>query len=307
MLDELGLTAEEERVYRALVAQPDAPVDGLGLPADEAAALLDGLAGRGLVTRSPSGDRYRVVDPGLALMAELLSRRDRLRRTELAVAELAAQHQAATRSRVAQGLVELVEGPREIASRFAQLQLGARRCIDSFVTGGNRVVSHDENRSEPVALDRGVRIRAVVDADFLRQPGGAEAVERSLADGVDIRVVDQVPMKLVVTDRDVAMVPVDTGDRATLLLHGPLVSLALALFETVWQRARPYHQGEEGVNPLETRLLHLMLAGLTDEAVAHQLQLSTRSVQRRIRALMDRAGVATRIQLGWHARHHGWA
>ncbi|MEV5548628.1 LuxR C-terminal-related transcriptional regulator [Streptomyces sp. NPDC052309] len=50
-----------------------------------------------------------------------------------------------------------------------------------------------------------------------------------------------------------------------------------------------------------------MLAGLTDEAVAHQLQLSARSVQRRIRALMDRAGVTTRTQLGRQARHHGWA
>ncbi|MDN3263082.1 hypothetical protein QWJ26_25375 [Streptomyces sp. CSDS2] len=152
-----------------------------------------------------------------------------------------------------------------------------------------------------------MRIRAVIDADYLRQPGGAEAAERSLADGVDVRVVDQVPMKLVVTDRDIAMVPIDTGDRTTMLLHGPLAALTLALFETVWQRARPYHRNGQGLDPLDTRLLHLMLAGLTDEAVAHQVELSTRSVQRRIRALMDRAGVTTRIQRGWHARHHGWA
>ncbi|MFH8471701.1 hypothetical protein [Streptomyces sp. NPDC018000] len=307
MLDEIGLTAEEEQTYRALVAQPDATADALGLPADETTALLDGLVARGLAARSPSGDRYRAVDPGLALMAELLARRDRLRSTELAIAELAAQYQAATRGRAAQGLVELVEGPQEIAGRFAQLQLGARHCIDSLITAGNRVVPHDENRSEPVALDRGVRIRLVVDGHFLRRPGGAEAVEHSLAGGAEIRVVDQVPMKLLVTDRDIAMVPVDAGDHATLLLRGPLVALALALFETVWQRARPYHQRGQEVDPLDTRLLHLMLAGLTDEAVAHQLQLSTRSVQRRVRALMERAGVATRIQLGWHARHHGWA
>ncbi|MCW3816902.1 hypothetical protein ONA91_20865 [Micromonospora sp. DR5-3] len=307
MLDELGLTPEEELVYRALVGRPDSAAASLGVSPDKATALLDGLAARGLVTRSRHEDRYRVVDPGLALMTELLSRRDRLYRAELAVAELAAQHQAATRGRVAQGLVEIVEGTQEIARRFGQLQLGARECIDAFITDNNRVVTHEENHSEPIALGRGVSVRAVVDAHFLRQPNGVESVEHSLAGGADVRVVDQVPMKLIVTDRDVAMVPVGAGDHTTLLLHGPLVALAIALFESVWQRARPYRQQGGDVNPVDTRLLHLMLAGLTDEVIAHQMQLSARSVQRRIRALMDRAGVTTRIQLGWHARHHGWA
>jgi DNA-binding NarL/FixJ family response regulator len=61
------------------------------------------------------------------------------------------------------------------------------------------------------------------------------------------------------------------------------------------------------VDEADAQMLALLLAGLTDQAVATQLGTSLRSVQRRIAALMDRAGVNTRIQLGWHASRNGWA
>ncbi|MDJ1133140.1 hypothetical protein [Streptomyces iconiensis] len=311
MLEELGLGPEEERVYRALVGRPGAVPGELaaGTPVRRTAELLAGLAERGLVTRVADGDtvRYTVVDPGLALMAELLGRHDRLRLAERAVAELAAQHESAGRGTGFAELVETVEGRAEIARRFGQLQLGARHSIDTFITADNRVVHHSENATEPVALERGVTMRAVIDAHFLRQPNGAASVELAVAQGAEIRVAASVPMKLLVTDRNVALVPVGAGHSETLLVHGALARLALALFESVWQRARPYRQPGDGLDPLDTRLLHLMLAGLTDEAVGRQLDLSTRSVQRRIRTLMDRAGVSTRAQLGWHARHRDWA
>ncbi|MFD7311649.1 hypothetical protein [Promicromonospora sp. NPDC059942] len=40
--------------------------------------------------------------------------------------------------------------------------------------------------------------------------------------------------------------------------------------------------------------------------MAKQLGTSLRTVQRRVRALMDLAGVETRVQLGWHAATRGW-
>ncbi len=57
---------------------------------------------------------------------------------------------------------------------------------------------------------------------------------------------------------------------------------------------------------LDRRVLGLLLAGLTDQVVAAQLGLSLRTLQRRLRYLMDPVGVQTRMQLGWHAARHGW-
>ena len=59
-------------------------------------------------------------------------------------------------------------------------------------------------------------------------------------------------------------------------------------------------------HPDDLRLLELMLDGLTDEAIAGKLDLGTRTVQRRVRELIESAGVRTRVQLIWHATRSGW-
>ncbi len=56
----------------------------------------------------------------------------------------------------------------------------------------------------------------------------------------------------------------------------------------------------------DLHLLQLLVEGLTDEAIAGKLDLSTRTVQRRVRELIDLAGVRTRLQLVWEATRRGW-
>jgi DNA-binding CsgD family transcriptional regulator len=51
----------------------------------------------------------------------------------------------------------------------------------------------------------------------------------------------------------------------------------------------------------EERTLRLILGGLTDAAAAHRLGVSQRTVQRRIRILMDAWGCRNRMQLGRRA------
>ncbi|MGI5239076.1 LuxR C-terminal-related transcriptional regulator [Dactylosporangium sp. CA-139066] len=48
----------------------------------------------------------------------------------------------------------------------------------------------------------------------------------------------------------------------------------------------------------ESALLSLLLAGHTDASAARRLQISPRTVTNILRALMDRAGVNNRFQLG---------
>jgi DNA-binding NarL/FixJ family response regulator len=53
-------------------------------------------------------------------------------------------------------------------------------------------------------------------------------------------------------------------------------------------------------------LLSLLLAGLTDEAIATHFRISVRTVQRKVRALMEVANVRTRMQLAWEAARQDW-
>ncbi|WP_211354480.1 helix-turn-helix domain-containing protein [Stackebrandtia albiflava] len=51
----------------------------------------------------------------------------------------------------------------------------------------------------------------------------------------------------------------------------------------------------------QLELLRLLATGLSDQAIGRRLDLSRRTVQRRVRSLMDSFGVQTRFQLGMRA------
>ncbi|MFH9727417.1 hypothetical protein ACH4M4_31260 [Streptomyces sp. NPDC017254] len=59
------------------------------------------------------------------------------------------------------------------------------------------------------------------------------------------------------------------------------------------------------VDDLSAHILSLLVTGLTDQAIATQLRASLRTVQRRIRHLMDTAHVQNRMQPGFHTARLG--
>ena len=54
------------------------------------------------------------------------------------------------------------------------------------------------------------------------------------------------------------------------------------------------------------QLLTLLASGLKDDAIARQLGLSTRTMRRRIRTLLDELSAANRFQAGVQAARRGW-
>jgi AraC-like DNA-binding protein len=108
------------------------------------------------------------------------------------------------------------------------------------------------------------------------------------------------------------------GEPGAVLLHRSGLLAALeALFENVWHQACPLALSPlgdgfvelegDGPTELDRQILACLLSGLTDQAVATQLDLSLRTLQRRLRHLMDLARVETRMHLGGHAATKGWA
>jgi len=180
------------------------------------------------------------------------------------------------------------------------------------------VTSSQENSAENKAVARGVLYRVVVERSMLESHDVTvdEAIEATDA-GEEVRFADQVPLKLIIVDRRLALMPLtSSGDvvGALLVRESTLLDALIALFENVWDQATPMLVGTSGltgdvaqqVDDEDAQVLGLLLAGLTDQAVAKQLGTSLRTVQRRVRALLDLAGVETRMQLGWHAANNGW-
>ncbi|MET7856497.1 helix-turn-helix transcriptional regulator [Streptomyces sp. NPDC005318] len=87
-----------------------------------------------------------------------------------------------------------------------------------------------------------------------------------------------------------------------------LIALFEQYFEKGWQ-LRPAGPGQtddpDDIGPaqldaIDWKILALLRVGLTDAAIARQLNTSHRTVQRRLHHMRDSFGLATRFQLGWY-------
>jgi predicted transcriptional regulator len=326
MLRALGIDAAEETVYRVLLGWPVATTtqlaERLELSEPEVAKAMARLEECGLLDKAPEGG-YRAAPPAAALGALISERRDGLRLAEQALAALAQEHRAAAAGRAIGSLIEVVTGVDAIRQRFLQVQQSARVQLRMFTTTPFVVMPPGENVAERAAVNRGVRFRVVLERAVLEQPGCVEEAIDSLRHGLDIRMADALPMKLVIADADLALVPVAVdagGEPGAVLLHpSGLLTGIVALFETIWDRAhrldlvtdpggdaRITEVDQDGLTDVDRSIVALLVAGLTDHAVCTQLDLSIRTLQRRLRHLMDISGVRTRMQLGWYAAEQGW-
>ncbi|MFJ8509386.1 helix-turn-helix transcriptional regulator [Streptomyces avermitilis] len=323
MLGAIGLDGAHESAYRALVSMGAADVPDLArrltLGEYDTERALRRLERHGLAAQSSARPgRWVAAPPGVALGALLTQQRHELEKAELAAALLAEEYRAQATEPAVHDLVEVVIGAAAVSQRFLQLQLGASDEVCALVTGTPVAVSGMENDAEKQAADRGVGYRVVLEREVLDQPTGIVELSAALGRDEQVRVVDRVPTKLVIADRTLAMVPLTshTAEPAALVVHASgLLELLSGLFESVWREALPLRlsaggaideQEPDGPDSTDLEVLSLLLAGLTDASVAKQLDLGLRTVQRRVKRLMELTGVTTRLQLGWHAYEKGW-
>ncbi|MCF4120701.1 hypothetical protein L1785_06900 [Antribacter sp. KLBMP9083] len=322
----VGLTTTQSLAYRELVGAPSLDAGELSkrlgcAPADAYGVLL-ALEEHGLVARqSADGNRFQAAPPEIALGALLSRRTDEIRLAQIELTRLEEEYRRASSLRPATDVVDVVRGADAVRQRITQLQLGAREQVDAFVRPPVFVMEAEENAAEDQAVARGVRYRVVADRALLDSGKlTVAAATAAVRAGEELRIAESVPLKLVIIDRRLAYLPLtsvvdpenDPEMVGALLIHqGSLLDALLALFDAAWRDATPFvvpGSGPAGLDleDQDLRILGLLLAGMTDQAVANQLDLSLRTVQRRVKVLMDLAEVSTRIQLGWVAGRKGW-
>lgn len=322
LLSAIGLDEGQESAYRALVALGAAEIPDLAhrltLPVQQTERTLRHLERHGLAAQSSARPgRWVAAPPGVALGALLTQQRHELEQAELAAALLAEEYRAEAAEPAVHDLVEVVTGASAVAHRFHQLQLGAVEEVLALVSGRPQVVTGTDNEAEDRAAVRGVSYRVVIEREVLTLPSGIREASTALARGEHIRVTAEVPTKLVIADRSLAMVPLTArgAEPAALVVHASgLLESLMGLFEAVWRESLPLRLGSTGApeesdggpDVTDLEILTLLLAGMTDASVAKHLELGLRTVQRRVKGLMELSGVTTRLQLGWYAYERGW-
>lgn len=317
MFDLVDQDSDRGRVYRALVANPNASTTLLaertGLAPDAVRAAIDGLSAAGAVTPGGAGeDVWEAQRPDLIAAAALRAedaRRAQLRDTE---AELAQLFWLARRERGQYSALEVIDGPQMLLGRIQRLQADARVqvCCVKRPPYASDNVYRDGRELKRAQMAKGVRYRTIYHEAAFDEPGLGASMLQAVAEGEQARVLKDPPIKLILGDDKCAVLPVDpTGAERgmSLLIHpcGLLTSL-INVFETLWRLAMPASTQPSSLDERDREIITLMAAGATDDAIARRLRLSRRTVVRRAAALLDRLGATTRFQAGVQAARRGW-
>ncbi|MYS76567.1 TrmB family transcriptional regulator, partial [Streptomyces sp. SID5926] len=265
--------------------------------------------------------------PDVALLPRLKRSAEALDLAQHEAARLIESYRDTMRRRDAGQLLEVITGAEALRQHLRQIQTSVREEMLWFCKAQYVAMPSGSNTEEFEALARGVRYRVLYEKAFFDDEGAVDNVVAGVRAGEVARAVPQLPLRLAIADRAVAVFPLVAGGphgspeepTTALVRDSNLLAALIALFERYWEDAVPLDVDDSGelsgtdgpaapdaLAPTDRRLLSLLVAGVADKAIASQMQLSRRTVQRRIQGMMERANAATRMQLAWQAARRGW-
>jgi DNA-binding CsgD family transcriptional regulator len=318
-LTTLGVDSDAERVYRRILrsapATVDAHLDAFGWERSRADAAYQALLLAGLVTQTDAG----VVEteaPGVAIGRLIAAETDRLeaRRRELddvasSIAGFSHDHHGVAPLDDSNAL-ELVPAD-VVVSVLDEIVRTTTGTIRSAVRSASTGPGGDEAivRLVQGQISRGRVMRSMYPVSLTRSPGvHGILLLRAWADvGEEQRMIDDVPHEFTVFGDEVVLASsqwgVVTDDRVAI--RSPLlIQMFTTMFDESWKNALPVPDSGAMLDT-DDRLLALLASGLKDEAIARYLNVSLRTVRRRVSALMDQLGAQTRFQLGIAAERRG--
>jgi DNA-binding CsgD family transcriptional regulator len=325
-----GISERAEAVYRVMLSDPSLGVHDLAqrlsTTPDDIRSAFDELARAALLRPSlKTPDQWRPVSPEAGLeavltrqQAELVQQQNRIEEARAAAAALMAEY-TKLRPGWQYAEVEQLVSVAAVRERIEELTPKVHTEVLHFAPDGAQYPDNLDART-PVdrqLLERGVRMRNIY-LDSIRNDPRTVAYARWLAElGGECRTVPALPMRLIVFDRELGIVPIDPEDTTAgaVLIQGPgLIAALTSLFDQMWASASPLGRnkrqrprGDDGVPSAQEReLLRLLAQGLTDELVARRLGVSVRTMRRVAADLMERLGARSRFQAGALAMARGW-
>ena len=307
------------RVFLAVLQHPD-PTRTLLIAQGMKAPLVDHslevLGSRGLVRLHPGG-RIEVIPPDISLPALALDYERRARETRSAAHELAQVFfQARSASRTPDvGTVRVLNSLDEIAAVTAEAVAAGTQQIRTFRSLSPRTravfASPLHSHEEPTLGVSGNQLdyTTVYDTEILEIDGALEILEARERGGERFRLTSSVPFSAVIVDETAAIVDVSafdpSGFGSALIRARAMVLALIALSDHLWDLGSPLNVGGAATERRDQMILSLLAAGAPDATIARQTGVSQRTVERRVRALMDQLGAGTRFQAGVQAARRG--
>ncbi len=308
-------------VYRAILSDPTPSRERLvdaGFPASSVDPALRALVRHRLIDMAIDG-QIAPLPPDAALPA-FARRIERHAESLLASSvELSRLYRDARErpDRFGTDQVRLLYSMDEVGQAVGEITGRGRERLLAMRAPTQRIIavasSPPEVIAAPIRNAEGVvlRARVVYDTRLLEIPDAiARLGLRAVAE--EQRVCPDLPFTTTVVDDDQAVVdltlPGQVGPVGIVLTAAPLVRPILAVLERLWEFASPLPRANSpsGLDPREEQVLLILASGASDATIARQLGVSQRTVERRIRAILDALGAESRLQAGLLAKQAGW-
>jgi sugar-specific transcriptional regulator TrmB/DNA-binding CsgD family transcriptional regulator len=315
MLEVLGVNDVDEVCYRALLRDPRRTADELAAELDRGVTGVRRTIARleelGLVTRlAGTPIRFVPARPDIAVDALVARRQQELAQVQMEARSLL-HEMPPERQHAPEELIEVVVGTQAVAARFTQMQQTVEHELVALDRPPYAQPVEHGSTAELALLERGVRVRGIYAPEGFEIDGRYDMLRSMVAAGEEARIHGAIPMKLAIADRREAILPLSfeqTPEQA-LVVHGSnLLTALVALFDLLWDLAVPLPPTREAVmlagreasslGVEGEEIAQLMAAGLSDQAIARQLGISLRTLNRRFSAMLRELGAQTRFQAG---------
>lgn len=272
------------------------------------------LESRGMIRRLDQAS-WRVLPPDLVLPAFAARLEDQARAVRASAAGLNRvyeQSQEQSSERLPFEGVEVLDSEAAITQALTRIFGSARNtvhmvCADSTFTRMLLEQSDDAHRRTMVnSLGAPVQVMANYSDALLEVPHFPDMLRTRALRGDGQRITTGIRLTTVVNDTGLGLIDLEdeSGRPHGLLMTDSLVADAIAeLARWVWQFAIPWRPAlpDGPISKLTTQehdILQLLAVGASDAAIARHLKVSQRTVERRVRAILDRLNASTRFQAG---------
>lgn len=302
----LGLSAEQERVYRYFLRAPHSALAEAAVALDipHLPAVLARLKTLGIVD-----DDLVAVPPVVAV--DLLIRR-RVEQTSRELDQLSAAwdvvRDLAEEQRGGRPveLVERIEGVANVNRRIREFST-AKEVMNIKNRVGSLGRDHEKMVRYRKRLAMGLVSRSLVPENAYTDPDHLAIAREGHALGDLCRVSAECHRQVLIISRSVAFVQMDPADVAAgaLLIRQPgAVAVLVDMFEGMWARARELDEPQ--LTPMERQVLRSLALYDKDETASRALNISLRKFRAHVADLMDRLGAGNRFQAALLAKERGW-
>jgi DNA-binding CsgD family transcriptional regulator len=286
----------------------------LGLPSDEVWAALSQLGELDLLLPGP-GSGFQPVSPDIAIIRLLDLARDlllgnarHLQSLRSVLDTISKGHGSFPANVGHQVRVRPLTDELSLSSALHGVPVRAHTEVVSMHPGNplstrSLATSVEHNRQ---VLDKGVTLRIIHSDAMVRVPSGKEHVQALQEAGAEVRLSTLLPFPLILVDNELAYVAAAPQDEqmGALEIRGPEVCRVLrATFDYCWTTAAAPQAlaaatRDASFSRRELVILDMLAIGMKDETMARAMGISSRTLRRVMRNLMDKLGAESRFQAG---------